>query len=226
MEELRLYHGSTERNLVPEYGKGSSYCDYGKGFYCTEDLEMAKEWACRFEEPGYAYEYILNTNGLKTLNLDQKPYNVLHGLTALMQNRGFQFNRDYQDAAQAYLYPKFSIDLSGYDVITGCRADDSLYDFCSGFLSNRITLETFKKCLTLGDFGKHIVLKSEKAFEQIRYVTRHEADPGVYYPEYNDRNLKANSNLFKLEHDQDIMSGTLFVQIMRENWEVDDARLF
>lgn len=35
-----LYHGST--NIVePRYGEGAKDNDYGMGFYCTEDIEMA-----------------------------------------------------------------------------------------------------------------------------------------------------------------------------------------
>ncbi len=29
------------------FGFGSSTNDYGQGFYCIEDIELAKEWACK-----------------------------------------------------------------------------------------------------------------------------------------------------------------------------------
>ena len=38
-----IFHGSTEIVEVPIFGKGSENNDYGKGFYCTESLELAKE---------------------------------------------------------------------------------------------------------------------------------------------------------------------------------------
>ena len=44
--ELIIYHGSENIIEVPEYGKGKPYNDYGLGFYCTEYVELAKEWAC------------------------------------------------------------------------------------------------------------------------------------------------------------------------------------
>ena len=43
---IKLYHGSENIIDVPTYGKGARHNDYGKGFYCTEDIELAKEWAC------------------------------------------------------------------------------------------------------------------------------------------------------------------------------------
>ena len=40
----KLYHGSCDIIEKPVFGKGKRYNDYGLGFYCTDSLEMAKEW--------------------------------------------------------------------------------------------------------------------------------------------------------------------------------------
>ena len=48
--KIILYHGTPERYFIPTFGKGEDKHDYGKGFYLTENLELAKEWAvCRPE---------------------------------------------------------------------------------------------------------------------------------------------------------------------------------
>lgn len=48
---MLLYHGSEKILEKPVYGFGRTDNDYGRGFYCTEDRELAKEWACQsFEE--------------------------------------------------------------------------------------------------------------------------------------------------------------------------------
>ena len=39
-----LYHGSEYLIENPQFGKGSLHNDYGRGFYCTENIELAKEW--------------------------------------------------------------------------------------------------------------------------------------------------------------------------------------
>ena len=49
MSILKLYHGSDHFISTPEHGVGKSWNDYGKGFYCTESVELAKEWACSEE---------------------------------------------------------------------------------------------------------------------------------------------------------------------------------
>ncbi|MCF0142741.1 MAG: DUF3990 domain-containing protein, partial [Parasporobacterium sp.] len=45
-ENLTIYHGSQQIVEVPRFGMGKPYNDYGQGFYCTENIELAKEWAC------------------------------------------------------------------------------------------------------------------------------------------------------------------------------------
>lgn len=45
-----IYHGSKNIIEKPEFGKGNKKNDYGLGFYCTENVELAKEWACSNNE--------------------------------------------------------------------------------------------------------------------------------------------------------------------------------
>ena len=43
---IHIYHGSVDIIENPFWGGGKPYNDYGRGFYCTEHIELAKEWAC------------------------------------------------------------------------------------------------------------------------------------------------------------------------------------
>lgn len=43
---MELWHGSQKIVGVPQFGLGKVHNDYGQGFYCTESLDLAKEWAC------------------------------------------------------------------------------------------------------------------------------------------------------------------------------------
>lgn len=54
-----LFHGTSDEIVVPTYGKGEEKHDYGQGFYLTESIDLAKEWAiCRPNETnGYAVAY-------------------------------------------------------------------------------------------------------------------------------------------------------------------------
>ena len=41
-----VYHGSDHIVKAPLFYGGKRNNDYGHGFYTTESLELAKEWAC------------------------------------------------------------------------------------------------------------------------------------------------------------------------------------
>ena len=49
-----------------------TYNDYGLGFYCTDSLEMAKEWGVSDHRNGYANCYELEYDGLRILKICSK----------------------------------------------------------------------------------------------------------------------------------------------------------
>ena len=69
MGKIVLYHGSPNKIVNPQYGLGEEKHDYGKGFYLTENIELAKEWAvCRPDQSnGWVHKYELCTDDLKIL---------------------------------------------------------------------------------------------------------------------------------------------------------------
>lgn len=70
-QNLIIYHGSQQIVEVPQYGIGKEYNDYGRGFYCTESIELAKEWACPVKNDGYSNKYRLSLDGLNTMRLTE-----------------------------------------------------------------------------------------------------------------------------------------------------------
>ena len=42
---MRLYHGSQSEDVEPTYGLGQDRHDFGRGFYLTDTVELAKEWS-------------------------------------------------------------------------------------------------------------------------------------------------------------------------------------
>ena len=79
-----VYHGSDHIIERPKYGYGKIYNDYGVGFYCTENQNMAKEWGVSADKNGYANRYEIECDGLKVLNLNMRDYTMLHWLTILL----------------------------------------------------------------------------------------------------------------------------------------------
>lgn len=156
-----LYHGSPEIIKKPVYGKGKTYNDYGRGFYCTEHLELAKEWACSENIDGYSNQYEIDLSKLKVLNLSE--YTILHWLALLVTYRKIRVSSPIQQRSIDWLKKNYLLDLSEYDVIIGYRADDSYFSFARAFIGNEISLNQLSYAMRLGKLGEQIVLKSPAA---------------------------------------------------------------
>ena len=116
---LTLYHGSSLILKRPQFGKGNPFHDYGLGFYCTETLEVAKEWACSMAQDGFVNRYSFRTGGLSILNLADGNYTILNWLSILLMNRKFNLSSDIAAQGKAYLVSTFLPPYEDYDVIIG-----------------------------------------------------------------------------------------------------------
>jgi hypothetical protein len=104
---MLLYHGS--RNIIkqPVFGTGNSHNEYGLGFYCTESIDLAKEWACTEETNGYANKYEIDLSGLTSVNLSSDDYNILNWLALLVNNRTFRITSDNRHRRKTIPYKGF-----------------------------------------------------------------------------------------------------------------------
>ena len=101
MEKI-IYHGSDHIILKPEYGKGNFSNDYGRGFYCTESIMLAKEWACAKNTDGYANQYRLHMDQLSLLNLNESKYHILNWLAVLTRYRSYWQQKSIAEEAKEY----------------------------------------------------------------------------------------------------------------------------
>ena len=174
MSNLILYHGSPEIVRKPEFGKGKPYNDYGQGFYCTESLDLAKEWACGENTDGVVNRYEINTAELHILNLNSEKYTILHWLALLTKYRGVRISTPTMKRGIEWLNEHFLPEIEHYDAIIGYRADDSYFSFARAFVKNEISLNQLSYAMRLGELGEQFVLKSEKAFSLIRFISSEE----------------------------------------------------
>ena len=65
MGKIILYHGTQNKIVTPVFGGGNDKHDYGRGFYLTEVLNLAKEWATRINNTGFVNKYSLKLHNLK-----------------------------------------------------------------------------------------------------------------------------------------------------------------
>ena len=224
MSKLVLYHGSPEIIEKPIYGKGKAYNDYGKGFYCTEILELAKEWACTEGVDGYANQYEIETDNLRILNLSADEYTILHWLALLMTYRKLRLSTPVMKRGAEWLKEHFLVDIDDYDAIIGYRADDSYFSFARAFVNNEIPLGQLSHAMRLGKLGEQFVLKSPKAFESTKFVSYKSADNTVYYARRKVRDDEARAAFFAELEKEDI-DGLYMRDIIREEVKADDPRL-
>ena len=86
---MTIYHGSEQIVEVPTFGLGKENNDFGRGFYCTESENLAKEWAVSSLRNGFANRYTLNTEFLNILNLNSPDYTILNWIAVLVEHRLF-----------------------------------------------------------------------------------------------------------------------------------------
>ncbi|MGM9934124.1 DUF3990 domain-containing protein [uncultured Clostridium sp.] len=145
-----VYHGSEKRIENPCYKGSRKGTDFGPGFYCTENIFMAKSW-CALRNGQYINKYDLDLSGLKI-----KEYNLdIEWLLFVCSNRS---NLD------------INIKSSDYDVIIGPTADDKLYRTVQNFLDNVYSVDETLNILNCMKIDRQINLISQKALGNLKFL--------------------------------------------------------
>lgn len=220
-----LYHGSDHIIEVPVYNGSKRTNDYGYGFYTTESLDLAKEWACSDNKDGFANSYEANLDGLRILNLNGPEYHILNWLAVLTHYRSYWQNGSISEDAKDYLQKHFFIDPTPYDVIIGYRADDSYFTFAQDFVSNTIPLSKLSEAMRLGKLGEQIVFKSKASFPRLHFIDAEPASATIYYEKKATRDRDARREYRKAKKSNDTIHGLYMLDIMREGIANDDPRL-
>ena len=184
MGKIFLFHGTPDEIVVPTYGYGNEKHDYGKGFYLTENIDLAKEWAvCRpNDNNGWVHKYELDTTELKILDFQEE--NVLSWLAELMKHRDAADSKRYRMLAQQFI-EKYGIDTTRYDVIKGWRANASYFYIAKEFVKDNIDMDILEELLLLGGLGIQYCIKSELAYSKLHEVKKELL--AVSYDEFNEK---------------------------------------
>lgn len=220
-----LYHGSKDIIEKPIYGQGKKYNDYGLGFYCTDNIELAKEWGTSFERSGYANRYQIDCTGLTILDLNDDKYCILHWLAILLSNREFDTPAGLALEAKEFLKKNFMLDYKKYDIIKGYRADDSYFSFAQDFINGTISYRQLNNAMYLGELGIQYVLKSKEAFNRIVFDGYEEAEYKEWYAKKMKRDKSARREYFDVERNRRQRGDIYITQILDEEMSPDDKRL-
>ena len=188
-----LYHGSPNKIVSPTYGLGDERHDYGKGFYLTADLNLAKEWAvCRPEtESGYVHTFELNI-------FDFEKENILCWLSELMRHRDAADSKRYRILSEKFIN-KYGKDTSSVDVIKGWRANASYFYIAKAFVRDEVDIDILEELMQLGGLGIQWCIKSEKAYQHLQKINNIiPVDYHEFNAKYNERDTNARINMKKL----------------------------
>ena len=225
MSKLIIYHGSKDIIEKPYYHGGKAENDYGFGFYCTESLELAKEWSCsNNENNGFANKYSIDLSGLKILDLTDKRYSILNWIAILLKFRTFDLINDISIQAKEYLLKNFYIDVNNFDIVIGYRADDSYFSFARDFLNNTIPVRKLSQAMELGQLGKQVVIVSELAFSKLHFEGFDTADRLEYFTKRKARDEKAREDYLNGTRKSSTLANDVFVvDIMRKGLKDGDS---
>lgn len=199
MTKIVLYHGSPNKKITPTFGCGEEKHDYGKGFYLTEDRELAKEWAvCRpNEQNGWLHQYELEMDDLKVLDFEK--LGILSWLAELMKHRDASDSKRYRVLAKKFVQ-KYGLDTTGFDVIKCWRADASYFFIAKEFVRDNVDIDILERLLRLGDLGIQYCIKSKKAYSKLKEIP--DFLLSVSYDEfnkkYNQRDIETRTNMRNL----------------------------
>lgn len=155
-----LYHGTDAKFRNPVLEKCLSYKDFGKGFYLTEKLAMAKQWAGRKNPVRYK------------VNL----YEVGDDICVEARMRGLNVKRFEANAEWAeFVYSNREIEgfTHPYDVVVGPVANSKIEKHFARIRRGEVTFGEIAKVLPYTKFdANQICLCTERSFELIKYRKR------------------------------------------------------
>ncbi len=215
MNKLILYHGSACCEVTPTFGLGNDRHDYGKGFYLTDNKDLAKEWAvCKpCNADGWVHKYELDVADLKILDFEHK--GALAWLAELMKHREASTSGRYRMLAPKFI-EKYAVDSTGYDVIRGYRANASYFYIAKEFAADNVDVDILEDLLFLGGPCIQYCLKSPLAFSRLKEIK--DGLECVPYDEfnakYNLRDLKAREAMHELIESPHNKVGKVFSTLM------------
>lgn len=199
MGKITLYHGSPDETVTPKFGLGVEKHDYGKGFYLTESLELAREWAVYRPNAsnGWVHEFELDTDGLNILDLQE--HSVLTWLAELMKHRDAADSKRYRILSKQFI-EKFGISTEEYDVIKGWRANASYFYIAKSFVRDEVDIDILEELLALGGLGIQYCIKTEKAYKNLseHFGALQSVEFTEFNEKYNKRDIHVRENMRKL----------------------------
>jgi hypothetical protein len=91
-------------------------------------------------------------------------------------------------------------------------------------VGNQISVEQLAYAMKLGNLGEQFVLKSEKAFSEIKAVAHERVDGGIYHAKRMERDDEARQ-MYQKQIGMRLSEGLYVLDIIREGIDNADPRI-
>ena len=200
---MRLYHGSLVKDFTPVFGLGNDGHDYGRGFYLTADRELGREWAVgqRTGADGWLHVYEADLSGLRVF--DFSTAGVLAWMAELMKHRAADDSPRYRRDAVRFI-AKYGVDISGYDVVKGWRANASFFFIARLFVQNQLDVSVLEEMLSLGELGVQYFFQTPRAFAALGEIedAKERVSADQYKDKFDRRDQEARERMVALAYDE------------------------
>ena len=201
---MRLFHGSQSEVVEPVCGLGQDHHDFGRGFYLTDDENLAKEWSVYKPKSndGWCHSFELDLNGLKVLDFRER--GVFAWVAELMKHRDADESIVYRRRAPLFIEKYGVKDADDYDVVAGWRANASYFYIVKAFVRGEIDPDCLPELLKLGGFGIQYVVRSQSAYERLQALVdlRQRVSYATYHEAYENRDSAARGKMYELIADE------------------------
>lgn len=154
---MRCYHTGHHKLPDPDIRIGRKNADFGQGFYLSPSDAFAGKWVReRKDLEAYVNAYELDLSGLRVLQLQRDEA----WFDYLFRNRAGLPDRHGE-----------------YDLILGPIANDTIYNTFGVFTSGLLPKEQVLSLLQIGPCYEQIVVKTERARRQLRWLSSRRLDP-------------------------------------------------
>jgi hypothetical protein len=181
---MKVYHAGYDEIKVPDIHRGRKNADFGQGFYVSDSYEFAGRWVR--EKRGA--DIIINSYELDDTTLKVKI-----------------FERDREWFRYVFSNRRSMPDeLSDTDLLIGPIANDTIFDTMGIMTSGYLSDEEALKLLCVGPLYRQIVLKSQKAADNLKFLSSEKLSPEA---------IERNKKEILAEQDEYL---TKFAEVMKE----------
>lgn len=158
---MKLYHGTDARFRIPKLRECLFYKDFGRGFYLTQSLSMAKEWGKRKNSVRF------------NINLYEASDNFIEDAQSAGLNiKLFEANADWAE----FVYNNREVEgfMHPYDMVVGPVANSKIESRFAKIKRGEATFEEIAQTLPYNKFNAtQICLCTEQSFKIIKYKERY-----------------------------------------------------